>query len=72
LAAAQVGGPTAPHEAAGAVRQAETSLASHKAGERERMLEALAASNWNRLRAAELVGMPRRTFYRRLKEYGIQ
>ena len=28
--------------------------------------------NWNRVKAAQLVGMPRRTFYRRLKEYGIQ
>ncbi|MGE0326151.1 MAG: helix-turn-helix domain-containing protein [Polyangiaceae bacterium] len=24
------------------------------------------------MKAAELLGMPRRTFYRRLKQYGIQ
>ena len=53
-------------------RPAVTSLDSHKATERERILQALGASNWNRVKAAKLVGMPRRTFYRRLKEYGIQ
>ena len=53
-------------------RPAVTSLDSHKATERERILAALGASNWNRVKAAKLVGMPRRTFYRRLKEYGIQ
>jgi DNA-binding NtrC family response regulator len=47
-------------------------LDAHRAGERERILQALSASNWNRVRAAEICGMPRRTFYRRLKEYGIQ
>jgi len=26
---------------------------------------------WNRVQAAKLIGIPRRTFYRRLKEYGI-
>jgi serine/threonine-protein kinase PknK len=50
----------------------ETSLAEHKSRERERILAALADCNWNRVKAAELVGLPRRTFYRRLKEYGIQ
>ncbi|APR86101.1 two component, sigma54 specific, transcriptional regulator, Fis family protein [Minicystis rosea] len=53
-------------------RRVETSLDAHKAGERERILEALARCNWNRVKAAQLVGLPRRTFYRRLKEYGIQ
>ena len=50
----------------------ETSLDAHKAGERERILSALSSCNWNRVKAAQLVGLPRRTFYRRLKEYGIQ
>ncbi len=53
-------------------RPVVTSLDSHKATERERILAALGASNWNRVKAAKLVGMPRRTFYRRLKEYEIQ
>jgi transcriptional regulator of acetoin/glycerol metabolism len=49
-----------------------TSLDSHRANERDRILQALSACNWNRVRAAELIGMPRRTFYRRLRDYGIQ
>ncbi|MFO7181820.1 MAG: sigma-54-dependent Fis family transcriptional regulator, partial [Pseudomonadota bacterium] len=47
-------------------------LTEHHRSERERILEALRACNWNRVKAAELSGIPRRTFYRRLKEYGIQ
>jgi serine/threonine-protein kinase PknK len=39
--------------------------------ERERILNALSSCNWNRVQAAKLIGIPRRTFYRRLKEYGI-
>ena len=54
------------------VRSPETSLDAHRAGERERILAALARCNWNRVKAAQIVGLPRRTFYRRLKEYGIQ
>jgi transcriptional regulator with GAF, ATPase, and Fis domain len=49
-----------------------TSLDAHKAGERERILGALKECNWNRVKAAQIIGLPRRTFYRRLKEYGIQ
>lgn len=48
-----------------------TNKAEHKASERERILSALEAANWNRLKAAKLIGVPRRTFYRRLKEFGI-
>ncbi len=39
--------------------------------ERARILEALEANGWNRSKAARALGIPRRTFYRRLKEYGI-
>jgi transcriptional regulator of acetoin/glycerol metabolism len=35
-------------------------------------LQALQACNWNRVQAAKVSGIPRRTFYRRLREYGIQ
>jgi DNA-binding NtrC family response regulator len=43
----------------------------YKDVEKERILSALARCNWNRVQAAKLVGIPRRTFYRRLKDYGI-
>jgi DNA-binding NtrC family response regulator len=43
----------------------------HKEDEKERILSALARCNWNRVQAAKMVGIPRRTFYRRLKDYGI-
>jgi transcriptional regulator with GAF, ATPase, and Fis domain len=42
-----------------------------KTEERRRILEALEAVSWNRVKAAQKLNMPRRTFYRRLKEYGI-
>ncbi|MDP9152523.1 MAG: sigma-54-dependent Fis family transcriptional regulator, partial [Myxococcota bacterium] len=42
-----------------------------KDSERDRILSALTACNWNRVRAAKMIGLPRRTFYRRLKEFGI-
>jgi serine/threonine-protein kinase PknK len=63
---APVGGPQAASAALPA------NLDAHRATERDRILHALSSSNWNRVKAAEICGMPRRTFYRRLKEYGIQ
>ena len=39
--------------------------------ERERIVRALAKEGGNRVRAAEALNMPRRTFYRRLKQYGL-
>ncbi|HEX3772435.1 MAG TPA: sigma 54-interacting transcriptional regulator [Polyangiaceae bacterium] len=45
--------------------------AEFKAAEKDRILAALGACNWNRARAAEMIGVPRRTFYRRLKEFGL-
>ncbi len=50
----------------------KSTLSQHRQDERERILKALQACNWNRVKAAELSGIPRRTFYRRLREYGIQ
>ena len=43
-----------------------------RAREKRRILEALEASGWNRSKAAEALGMPRRTFYRRLADHDIQ
>ena len=40
--------------------------------EKEEILAALAETSWNRLEAARKLGMPRRTLYRRMQEYGIQ
>ncbi len=69
--------PSAPTRAA-ATSQAPASGATRpgneaefKGAERERILGALTASNWNRAQAAKMLGVPRRTFYRRLKEFGI-
>ena len=43
----------------------------YKEEEKQRILNALEEAGWNRVRAAKAMGIPRRTFYRRLKEYGI-
>ncbi len=47
------------------------SPAEYKDSERDRILHALQACGWNRMAAAKMTGIPRRTFYRRLKEFGI-
>lgn len=39
--------------------------------ERDRMLEALEKTLWNQSKAAELIGMPRRTFVKRLAQYDL-
>jgi transcriptional regulator with GAF, ATPase, and Fis domain len=48
-----------------------SSLGQHRSAERARILAALDRTGWNRVRAAAELGMPRRTFYRRLRAYGI-
>jgi DNA-binding NtrC family response regulator/tetratricopeptide (TPR) repeat protein len=45
--------------------------ALRKASERQRIVDALESCNWNKVKAASHLGMPRRTLYRRLKEYGL-
>ena len=47
------------------------SFEDFKESEKQRILAALEAHNWNRAKAARSLGIPRRTFYRRLKEHGI-
>jgi two-component system, NtrC family, response regulator AtoC len=42
-----------------------------KAAERQRILDALAACAWNQTRAAQSLGMPRRTFVSKLEYYRI-
>ncbi|HEU4411659.1 MAG TPA: helix-turn-helix domain-containing protein [Polyangiaceae bacterium] len=58
--------------AAARVAKAPPPLAPLQRAERWRILEALRRHRGNRLRAAEALGMPRRTFYRRLDAHGIQ
>ena len=48
-----------------------SSYSEFEDAERVRILNALNAHDWNRARAARALGMPRRTFYRRLKKHGI-
>ncbi len=43
----------------------------YRAAERERMVRALEDADGNRVQAAIDAGIPRRTFYRRMKEYGL-
>jgi transcriptional regulator with GAF, ATPase, and Fis domain len=43
-----------------------------KDAERDRILATLNAHGWNRAKAARALGMARRTFYRRLREHGIE
>src|SRR5204863_7844362 len=42
-----------------------------KLAERQRMVEALVAANGNQTRAAQLLGVPRRTFVSQLDQYQI-
>jgi hypothetical protein len=53
------------------VPPAPQNLSEHMAAERASMVEALEATRWDRGAAAERVGMSRRTFYRRMTEYGL-
>ena len=47
------------------------SLDDFKGAEKQKILEALEGNGWNRAKAARALDIPRRTFYRRLKEHGI-
>ena len=42
-----------------------------KVAERQRIVDALVATNWNQTRAAQKLGMPRRTFVSKLDQFGI-
>jgi serine/threonine-protein kinase PknK len=68
-----------PSRAGQSVPVAETSGGAHRSNraaavsdERERILRALRDCAQNRVKAAQLLGIPRRTFYRRLNEFGIE
>jgi DNA-binding NtrC family response regulator len=53
-------------------RPQRQSISAHFRDEKARIAEALSACNWNRVKAAQLLGIPRRTFYRRLRQYKLQ
>jgi hypothetical protein len=42
----------------------------HREAEKTSILAALESCGWNRVQASKSLGIPRRTFYRRLYEYG--
>ena len=48
-----------------------SSRGERKAQEMAEILQALEACSWNKSKAARLLGIPRRTFYRRLTSHGI-
>jgi transcriptional regulator of acetoin/glycerol metabolism len=70
------GGSVAPSSPSARVPTGDTvpppNYAAHRDSEKDRILAALEKAGWNRLKAAQICGIPRRTFYRRLREYGIQ
>lgn len=53
-------------------RQVPTTVRDRREIEKQRILEALEQTGWNKSKAAQVLEMPRRTLYRRLKTYGIQ
>lgn len=50
---------------------APATLRAHEAQQRQEILDALETTGWSRSRAAEHLGIPRRTLYRRMAQYGI-
>lgn len=58
-------------EAAPRIAHKPRNLSEHMETERKLMMEALDETHWDRGAAAERLGMPRRTFYRRMSEYGF-
>ncbi|HJL29727.1 MAG TPA: sigma-54-dependent Fis family transcriptional regulator, partial [Polyangiaceae bacterium LLY-WYZ-15_(1-7)] len=63
--------PSLPEPAPVGGRPPAQSLEDFKESEKQRILRALEENGWNRAAAARELGIPRRTFYRRLKEYEI-
>jgi serine/threonine-protein kinase PknK len=65
------GARATPSQPPPAVHASINTLDDHRSVEKQRILAALEACGWNRVRAAQTLGMPRRTFYRRLADYSI-
>ena len=58
------------HEAAAGMRPGPA-LAAGEEEEKRKIIETLKKHQWNKSKAAEVLGIPRRTFYRKLKKYGL-
>jgi transcriptional regulator with GAF, ATPase, and Fis domain/tetratricopeptide (TPR) repeat protein/predicted Ser/Thr protein kinase len=71
LATSDSGPRTLPSQPPMAAQAVISTLDDHRNIEKQRILAALEACGWNRVRAAQTLGMPRRTFYRRLADYSI-
>jgi transcriptional regulator with GAF, ATPase, and Fis domain len=71
MQAARANGHASARPRRGSAAPRAQTAGEHKAAERERILGALTACNWNRAQAAKMIGVPRRTFYRRLREFGL-
>jgi hypothetical protein len=66
-----VSAPTVPAPPPTPTDAAPGTLRAHEAQQRQEILDALEATGWSRSRAAEHLGIPRRTLYRRMAQYGI-
>lgn len=60
-----------PHEIREFIKTKTPLLHYENCEERQAILRALEVTYWNRTRAAALLGMSRRTFYRKIKEHNI-
>lgn len=65
------GRAAAPAETASPPAKAPSPREAHAEREKARILKALEETGWNKLAAAEKLGIPRRTFYRKLEAFGI-
>lgn len=63
--------PSAPLDDDDAAGQQPGDVQGFKTREKRRIIDALEKHGWNRAKAAVALGMPRRTFYRRLTEFNI-
>jgi two-component system response regulator HydG len=60
-----------PHDIKEFIKTKTTILSYKGCDERQAILRMLEATRWNKTRAAALLGMSRRTFYRKIKEHNI-
>jgi len=51
---------------------AAQTLTELKAVEKAQIIKVLAQTNWNKLKAAEILGIGRQTLYNKIKEYGLK